>query len=146
MTRGWGYKIDYDREIEIDTKEIAHLSDVRVVRLCEIVSEILAMPEYAGDSPMSWTIPQLAFVRADVAGVLGYSSDDLRALHEATRDPWEGDIFGEPKLGDRARGDALLSTLGEFPLYRADVRADLLRKARASLSRHKRNKIKRGGA
>lgn len=143
MTRtGWGHKVEYARAIADDTAQITHLNDPRVVRLCEIVSEIAALPQHINAHPELWTLPQLASVHADVAAVMGYSTDDLRAMHVTSGDIWGRELFGEEQAGDRARGQALWAALGEFPLYRADVRAERLRKAKIDLSRHKRNQAK----
>lgn len=141
----WGYAIDYDKEIAVDEKQVAQLTDsLTVLASQELLPQ--AMKAYPGSVVSQWNIYQLlaypAEGRRERAARFGLSMDDLRALSVYEND----DTFGEaPEPGDYRRGEAIGKQWADFPVYTEEQRVKALRGARAALARHRRNKAKHAG-
>jgi hypothetical protein len=150
---GFGFRIDYDLAIAQDERVIAWAERsvergwyVRTLRYDD-----LALGSYEADElwklaiyfPDSWT--SLGLTGQDVAD-LASSLDLLDEVRRHSRIP-------DPQSGASGirRGDAIVAelevlSLGGMRMYRDEVaaRADL-RRSKASLARHRRNRDKYGG-
>lgn len=153
----WGYKIDYDKEIAVDQAEIDQLDSslARAVSASLTSEEIAWMERSGGYDAYAWLwfSPELAPRRARL---LGLSERDLvvlaaRIVSDAYGpmdkvDAWIIEYADRlPKGSSYYReSDALLKQLEDVPVMREELRSKLVKKAKASLSRHKRNKEKFG--
>jgi len=138
---GWAYKLDYDKEIAEDLKQIA---------ACERqlpLAAVLTKEEREG----AWyylTIEAFLFTNVDQrAPLLGLSPADVADLW------WDSDLdpsrfsyhAPEPAKGWFARHAAINKRLlAEFGEYVDQEPQKRLTKLRATLSRHRRNKVKFG--
>jgi hypothetical protein len=142
----WGFKIDYDAAIKDDEFKVAGLE--RIIELG------LYCPE-EWKSAGGGTLFFLVLHSAEAAAKLGLTLEDRVALAV------ESDRLGDyPELAAAypqdaifadwyRRGDAVAKSLAWHPwsslLASEEAAKTLLKKCKASLSRHKRNKAKFGG-
>lgn len=163
----FGYKIDYDKEIAEDEKNIAHY-DSPIMRA---ISQSLTREEEASIKSGQrfeadiwlWYSERLLPERARI---LGLSQEDVEILASqmaedwpdwVEKNPWVAALAEEGEGARRAEGPTYHAASGSFrsprvreilgPLENMDVltedhRVALLKKAKTSLSRHKRNKEK----
>ncbi len=147
MSQGWGFPIDYDKEIAADQARVAHLSSELSIRISrELVPDfIAAYPSYGLLEPyrlITYKIDGLA----ERSAVLGLTLEDVRAwayfCDEDRLEVWG--LLGDEQKGDYARGAAIDKRFDYrvFETYTEEKRKKALSKARADLSRHKRNKEK----
>lgn len=164
MANGWGYKIDYDAAIKDDELTIAHYTralandwttDAVVAFYAEHFAERAAAYKASWGSAMG---SQSTFFDAVVtipafATSAGLTTEDVAVLiatHECYTDPYY-DRFGDAPMTGPAlwkRSDELGKKLDALYFNHLDSRERLakgLKKAKASLSRHKRNKKLYGG-
>jgi len=142
----WWRPIDYDKEIAQDEKNIADMSNP----LTALVSRELlpaALKAYPESTVESWSLYHiLAYPvvgRRERLERFGLSMDDLRAWANVLDDR----EFGEELPHNRAsfkRGDELARQWEWFQVMSEPTRLKVLRGAKASLARHKRNKEKFG--
>lgn len=138
---GWGYRIDYDKEIANDLKEIA------VAERHVPLSQVLTAEERAvGD----WHLDLVSFLFRNVeqrAPLLGLSTTDVADLW------WYCDLNSgtydydapEPAKGWYGRGKAIDDRLRQqYDQYVLRDPQKLLKKLRGALSRHRRNKVRFG--
>lgn len=149
----WSYQIDYDKEIAADEVEVAYLSDARTIKIAALFEEWIE----ANPSTDYWDLNDLLWFVPESADLLGFTGDDVRTLFaHGDHSPEVEARFGEAQRGDYQRGNALwskpsLDPREDWASWRAlresgpRGRAALLKKAKASLSRHRRNKAKYGG-
>lgn len=138
---GWGYRIDYDKQIAIDLKEIATAE--RHVPLARALTE---EERARGD----WHLDLVSFLFGNVeqrAPLLGLSTADVADLW------WYSDMNAgtcdydapEPAKGWYGRGKAIDDRLrAQYDNYVLRDPQKLLTKLRGALSRHRRNKVKFG--
>jgi hypothetical protein len=168
MTTGFGYAIDYNAEIKADEAWIAHLTDYRLCALAPVFSAYIASgaKDASGHTPdfATWTLMDVMKQFPAIAPALfGFAREDLPALAMAV--DMEG---GWTAYYEQVTGQAFPDTAAErAPLISAgrklwqekigvidfgmgwfmteETRVARLRKAKAALSRHKRNRSKFGG-
>lgn len=138
---GWGYRIDYDKEIANDLKEIT--ATERHVQLAQVLT---AEERAMGD----WHLDLASFLFRNVeqrAPLLGLSTTDVADLW------WYWDLNAgtcdydtpEPANGWYGRGARIEERLREqYGSYVLRDPQKLLKKLRGALSRHRRNKVKFG--
>jgi hypothetical protein len=160
MARGWGYAIDYDKEIALDEAEIARLDHpvARAVSASLTSEEIdwIESKRYAY-TPIDWLWyrPELLRERAAIVRLsprelellAALRMDDVTAGHEASS--WISS-YAESVLEESswyreaaALGKQFENLVGEN-IISESRRATLLKKAKSDLSRHRRNKAKHG--
>lgn len=150
----WGYKIDYDKAIALDQAEIDQLDSslARAVSASLTSEEIAWMKRSGGHDAYAWLwfSPELIERRARL---LGLSDRDLailarRIMVDAYRevDAWIVEYAERIPAGSSyyRESDVLLKQLEDVPVMLEELRSKLVKKAKASLSRHKRNKEKFG--
>jgi hypothetical protein len=154
-TDGWGYKLDYDKEIAADEKLIAQMKRIIENGWFHPIS-IVIDGSVRDISTYSCNLMNLVFMDvARVAPQLGLSLADLGDLAYAVdQDPscaqLDGSVVELPdpvQPGAYKRGKVIadrLSELWEGDLYPAALAQKVLKKAKTDLSRHKRNKLKYG--
>jgi len=138
--RGFGRAIDYDDAITMDTRRIAQLTDP----LAALVSQHLlptALTHYPRLSSEQFDLyAVIAYPsqgRAERAALFGLSADDLRDWAAVRDDP----DFGEDYTSANCRhGEQIERQWADFPVCTEVQRIAWLKKARASLARHVRNK------
>lgn len=138
---GWGYKINYDKEIANDLKEIANTE--RHLPLAQVLT---AEERAMGD----WQLDLVSFLFRNVeqrAPLLGLTPADVADLW------WYCELDGykydydvpEPTKGWYGRGAAIDKRLREqYDNYVLRDPQARLKKLRGALSRHRRNKVKFG--
>lgn len=138
---GWGYKLDYDKEIAIDLKEIATAE--RHVPLAAVLT-----PEERAMG--TWHLDLVSFLFRNVeqrAPLLGLSPGDVADLwwySDLSPGAYEYDA-PEPTKGWYGRGKIIDDRLREqYDAYVLSEPQKLLKKLRGALSRHRRNKVKFG--
>jgi hypothetical protein len=148
-SRGWGYAIDYVKEIAADQARIAHLSSEPCIRASrELLPEAqAAFPDFA-----DWDVYYLITYKpegvAARGAVFGLTLEDVRAwayLYDSQDDAlWA--LLGDHQPGDYARGKAIDARLGRyaFDVWSEADRRKALAKAKAALARHRRNAEKHG--
>jgi hypothetical protein len=154
-TGGWGFKLDYDKEIASDEKLIAQLR--RIIDSGWFHPATMVKDGNARDiSTYSVCLVDLLFMDvARVAPQLGLSLADLSDLAYAIdQDPscaqLDGNVVELPEPvqpGAYKRGEVIadrLVQLWEGDLYPEALAQKVLKKAKTDLSRHKRNKLKYG--
>jgi len=139
---GFGYKIDYDAAIAEDEKQIAQLSDPLTV----LVSQKLlpaALKAYPDSLVSGWSLYELLAYpeegRSERAEAFGLSLQALQAWGALLDDP----DFGASAPYDRQqhlRGEELDRIWSDFRVCAEPERLKALRGAKASLSRHRRNR------
>lgn len=148
---GWGYALDYAKEIAADEALIAHLTSDAVVHAARTL-----IPQAQLDRP-NWDLSSIfvfglitykAEGLLDRAAIFGLSREDMRAFVDAyddraTSEVW--DVVGDPVPGDYARGRKIAARFDNFDLYTEPRRVKALKHARTALARHKRNRAKWGG-
>jgi hypothetical protein len=150
-SKGWGFKIDYAQAIREDEARIAHLTSPACIRLSE---EVLPEAQVHYPGYAAWSAYEL-IVRepmriAKEATLFNLTLEDMRAwaffIDEEREEVWN--VLGEEQKGDYARGKAIEARFGRdaFEVLSDDGRRHALAKARASLSRHKRNREKYEGS
>lgn len=151
--RGWGFKLDYDREIAADSKLIEQLT--RLIENRRFHPGVMIKAGFPIDiSGYSITLIDLAFL--DVMGTaaqLGLSLLDLSDLacvmdrEDFAMTQLDGSVVALPEEAQGAykRGGVLVDRLEKIwsgDLYSEEKSLALLKKAKADLARHKRNKAK----
>lgn len=149
--RKWGYSIDYDKEIANDEREISYLSSEACRAFAAVVEakHVEGYP-YAGQMQTA----DVLFYAPELHEALGLTKDEVRAFFVALEadDDKIPTLYGARQPGDWRVGDKVADRIGPDglePLHRWYVpretaRVDALKKAKARLSRHKRNKEKYG--
>ncbi len=145
---GWGYSIDYAKAIREDEARIAHLSSPTCIRVArELLPEASAAhPNYFWDAYHLVTY-KLEGIEAR-ASVFGLTLMDVRAwayfMDEWREEVWN--VLGDEQQGDYAIGKAIDARLEghAFEVYTEEARRKALIKAKAAISRHKRNAEKYG--
>lgn len=154
-TGGWGYKLDYDKEIASDEKLIAQLK--RIIESGWFHPAAMIKDGGVRDISSYW-VGLTALVFMDVARVapqLNLSLADLSDLayaidQEPSCAQLDGSVVELPEPvqpGAYKRGKALadrLCDLWEGNLYPETLAQKVLKKTKTDLSRHKRNKLKYG--
>ncbi len=139
--RPWAYRVNYDREIAEDLKQIA-IAERHIPLAAVLTEEERAQGEFH--------LPIVSFLFLNVgqrAPLLGLSATDIADLWWFCdlRDGYYGYTALEPDKGWYSRGEAIDKRLTEqYDLY---VQRDPLlriKKLRTRLSRHRRNKAKFG--
>lgn len=148
-SRGWGYSIDYAATIREDEARVAHLSSEACVRVSR---ELLPEASAAWPAFSSWDAYLLVTYKPEGmearAAVFGLTIADVRAwayfTDETREDVWRD--LGDAQKGDYAIGKAISGRLDHytFEVYSEEGRRKALTKAKAALSRHKRNAEKHG--
>lgn len=152
---GWGYKLDYDKEIAADEKLIAQLT--RIIESGWFHPATMIKDGAARDISNYW-VGLTALVFMDVARVapqLGLSLADLSDLayaidHEFSCPQLDGSVVELPEEvqpGAYKRGKVIadrIVALWEGDLYPEAMAQKVLKKAKTDLARHKRNKLKYG--
>ena len=135
--QGWGYKLNYDREIETDLQEIA-----QVERHVPIAATLTEAERAMGSFALGihhWLMADVS-TRAPLLGITESDAHDLAwywdsGLPEST----------EPAPGWYGRAEAISKRLSEqFGDYVIRDPAEFLKKLRTRLARHRRNKAKFG--
>lgn len=151
MGSPWAYKIDYAKEIANDEREIAYLSG----EVCKSFSKVVQAQVEAGNpyARQLQTTGVLALA-PELYEVLGLSKDEARALFVAEEIEAEHipTLYGPVQRGDWSAGIKIFDrigpngydTLGRWYVPTENSRLEGLRKAKASLTRHKRNQEKYG--
>jgi hypothetical protein len=152
---GWGFKLDYDKEIASDEKLIVQLT--RIIENGWFHPTAMIKDGISRDiSTYSISLTALVFMDvARVASQLALSLADLSDLayaadHEFSCPQLDGSVVELPEEvqpGAYKRGAAIadrLTTLWEGDLYPEALVQKVLKKAKAGLARHKRNKLKYG--
>jgi len=149
LFQGWGYAIDYAKEIAADQARIAHLSSEACIRASrELLPEAsAAFPDFS-----DWDVYYLITHKPEGielrAAVFGLTLEDIRAwayLCDSQDDAlWA--VVGDHRPGDYARGQAVDARFSRyvFDVWPEAARRRALSKAKASLARHKRNAEKHG--
>ncbi len=139
---GWGYKLDYDKEIANDAKEIAETE--RHIPLARVLTE-------AERAWGPYHLLLLHFLFADVSGrapLLGLSPEDVADLWWfSNMNPGECEYDApEPRAGWYSRGEAVGKRMSEHFGSEYVIRdpQEMLTKLRSRLARHRRNKGKFG--
>jgi len=150
---GFGYAIDYDKAIADDLALIEACD--RSDRLAALLPGMVALVGYCYPTAHEFSVadwigycPDLAFA-ARVAEVAGVSVECLlTARDDAAQESWEAWEAFRAEHGREPRG---LTTAAEWRAFedrvcimRPEFARDVRRRARASLARHRRNKIKHG--
>lgn len=142
---GFGYAIDYAKEIAADEARIAELSSDLFVR---IARELMPAAEAACPNYRGWNAYQLLTYSAEGAparaAVLGLSLSEARAWVYFCNDAPEDFGLGDVQTGDYAVGHAVDKRLDRIWGYTEAERKKALAKAKASLARHRRNAAKQG--
>jgi hypothetical protein len=166
-TSTWGYKLDYDREIAEDEKEIARLSDSRLVALIASMTEEERDWLAKGYQVNAYTLltDRRGEAREQTLRVLGLSRHDLGMLawYGEGLDDGDADINNaideflichraQPQLPNavqvarQKQNKALLSDLFDnLTMITEAARLDTLKKIKMRLTRHRRNKAKWSG-
>jgi hypothetical protein len=141
LNSSWGYRIDYDKEIANDLKEIAAAE--RHIPL----AQVLTKQERDG----AWfNLSVVAFLFANVeqrSPLLKLSATDVADLwwYCELDASWSEYDVPEPSSGWYSRGEAINKRLvAEFGEYVHGDPQKLIKKYRAALSRHRRNKVRHG--
>lgn len=162
MGNPWAHKIDYDRSIADDEREIAALSDPVAIAVSADLTPEEQSAYFGGgfhwdvaDFVLSaWGNPEHAERRL---AMLGLSRQDIvDYVHTVESDPisraekapiLEGYDFADAVTrGAYARGREIAKRLDGFHWYitTPEKRAERIKKAKANLARHKRNQAKFG--
>lgn len=136
----WAYRVDYDKEVAVDLKEIAQAE--RHVPLAQVLTE--------AERALTWELDLMQFLFSDVerrASLLGLTPDDVADLwwyHDLDPSGFEYDA-PEPKKGWYGRGEKLCVRLTEqYDIHVIRDPQARLKYLRARLSRHRRHKVKFG--
>jgi hypothetical protein len=146
--RGWGFKIDYARDIREDEAHIAHLTNPMCILISrELLPEAQAQyPEYTGWCVYEILVREPKTMEARAAR-FDLTLGCIRAWALFLDEDLVWSKLGDLQKGDYARGEALEARLGRnaFEVLSEQDRRQALAKARASLARHKRNQEKYEG-
>jgi hypothetical protein len=159
MSTGWAFKIDYATAIAEDEARIALYSSPMAV----VISAALRSDEAERAAAARFPLAGLWFIFGDLAllrermAIAGVSVDDL-ASYLAPRDAWaSGDAEIEARVAairllpwpasyeSEKAGDVAWTRICDLPVVFEAKRLEIVRKAKASLARHKRNAAKWGG-
>lgn len=160
----WSYELNYEAEIALDEARIAYLSSEFAIKTAAAVEELIQ--NKAWEYIEGCQFDTLLYLRPELAEVFGLSGADVRAIFEAKdmHPSTEAEAikvleerYGPSQEGDYRRGVYLwekalcivpeTSCWGEWRAIRETGkrgRAELLKHAKATLSRHRRNREKYG--
>lgn len=152
-THTFGYALDYDAEIANDAAWIAFYSRPDIVAIAQWASTFVTSGRNNPSDVSGWRVWDVLATAPHLRELLGFSIDDARAIcYLAEVDP---NPFGEAQPGDYKRGSeaadrAACPVAGkhgswwEFRCTTEPERLASLKKAKADLARHTRNKAKHG--
>ena len=139
-SRGWGFKIDYAKEIAADQANIAAF-EAMAAMWALLTEEERVQSREPGGMPIWYIIVRSDPARLEALGAYPTAPAELAALYDHHMD-------GDLAPGWYQRAEALdKSILARFGIETVtEPRRELLAKFKADLARHKRNAIKYSAA